>query len=100
MDKAPAVFVGRLEGCAKRRTGAAKRPRDLVFEVEVATADQGHIRRHTTERVRFVHKAGGQNARHGSSLADDRISLLGTALVEWQWPRRLGRGIILRQIWE
>ena len=68
MNEAPAVFVRRLEGSAKCGASAPKCLRDLVFEMKVSAPDQRHIGFDTAEGVGFVHKAGDQNARHGSFL--------------------------------
>src|SRR6516162_8491276 len=67
MNEGPAVFVRCLEGSAECGARAAKRLRDLVFEMEIAAPDQRHVGFDPAEGVGFVHKAGGQNARHGSS---------------------------------
>src|SRR6516165_5200044 len=67
MNEGPAVFVRCLEGSAECGASAAKRLRDLVFEMEIAAPDQRHVGFDPAEGVGFVHKAGGQNARPGSS---------------------------------
>src|ERR1700730_9427248 len=46
-----AELVGRLEGGAKGRAGAAKHRGDLVFEMKVAAPEHCHIRRHAAEGV-------------------------------------------------
>src|SRR6516225_12332060 len=67
MNEGPAVFVRCLEGSAECGERAAKRLRYLVFEMEIAAPDQRHVGFDPAEGVGFVHKAGGQNARHDSS---------------------------------
>jgi hypothetical protein len=76
VDEAPAEFVGRFEGGAKRRPGAAKRVGDLVFEMVIATSDHRHISRHPAEGVGLVHESGGQDALQEitSSIATARGS--------------------------
>ena len=43
MNEGPAVFVRGLEGSAESGASAAKRLRDLVFEMEIAALDQRHV---------------------------------------------------------
>src|SRR5215469_18795751 len=82
MNEAPAVFVRCLKGSAECGASAAKHLRDLVFEMKVAAPDQRHIGFYTAEGVGFVHKAGGQNARHGLSLQLRRRQLCVTEAVD------------------
>ena len=71
VNQVPAEFVGRLEGRAEGRAGAAERLGDLVFEMVITPADHRHIRRHPAESIRLVHETCGQNALQGitSSIA-------------------------------
>src|SRR5690242_17056640 len=71
MHQGPAEFVGRFEGRAKGRSGAAKRFGDLVLQMVVAAADHCHVGRHPTEGIGFVHEPGSQDALQGmiSSIA-------------------------------
>jgi len=68
VDQGPAVFVGRLEGRAQRRAGAAERDRDLVVAVKVAAPPQRHVGLLDAEGIGLVHEPAGQDALHGSDL--------------------------------
>src|SRR5215831_4680008 len=71
--------------------------------MEIAAPDQRHIGFDTAEGVGFVHKAGDQNARHGSSLQLRRRQLCVTEAVNdmvIDHPSRLHESVANRRSYE
>src|ERR1700730_10179653 len=95
MDQGPAELVGRLEGSAKGRTGAAKRHGNLVFEMEVAAPDHRHVGRDAAEGVGLVHETGGQYALH---VSPRRLRRRATGVISARFSR--GQGCYGDQVFE
>ena len=92
VDQRPTVFVGRLEGRAQGRAGAAERRRDLIVTVEVAAPPQRHVGLLHAEGVGLVHEPAGQNALHRCPLTKRVPSRRGGGRSRRAACRSLGRG--------